>query len=408
MRDDDFGEVIDPLEEWEDGGYDVADLETGLIDVDPRALEVADHPARDRFRFGSPDTLDGTADVPTILKRTDGQALLYRGSVNLFAGEPSSCKSWLAQYEVARIANAGDHVVYLDYESTYRGIMARLATVGLRADSRERIHYPTDLGPITDEDVTTLSTYCRLLDVDFIVIDGIAEALTAHGLSEDKAGEYAKWHAHVARALARSSTAAVLLIDHVPKPAQGRSARGNEPDLYPRGSGHKLAAIDGAAYMLTTLEPLSRSNPGKVALTIAKDREGYVGPKRWSAGRATFTPENDGRELYIELSPPEHQGRPVVDDNARRASIEARLTDDFVRDVLDAVTRSARRARGPVNRGAVVDELRASDVKFSDKLVTPALIRLTDRGDVDAAVGPRGSKLYGPPPKQRRLDPDVG
>lgn len=407
---------IDPLDEWighgleEFGGADPVydgELDADLIDVDPLTVAVADHPARERFNFGDPHALETGEDKPTLLKRTDGQALLYRGSVNLFAGEPGSCKSWVAQYETARMANAGEHVLYVDYESTYRSVMRRLGTVGLRSDSRDRIHYPTRLGMLTDEDVRKLAEYARELDVDLIVIDGVAEALAAHGLTEDRAGEYAKWHEHVARKLARGSSAAVLLLDHVPKPAQGRAARGSgaEPDLYPRGSGHKLAAIDGAAYMLSMVEPLSRQNEGTVDLTIAKDREGYVGPKRWRAARVTLTPANDGAELYVEVSPPKHAGRPPVTDEARVASIEAKLTDELVRDVLDAATRAARATKAPVTRSTVIDYLREGGVKFADKLVTPALIRLTDRGDLESSTGKRNATLYGPPPKQQRLEP---
>lgn len=396
----------DPLDDFDADTGDHYDDDFGdVADYDPRTEALADHPANDRYTFGRASDLDGGEDIPTVLTRTDGQALLYPAAVNLFAGEPGSCKSWLAQHETARRANAGAHVIYADYESTYRSVMRRLKTVGLRDDSRTRVHYPKHLGKLTPKDVAMLADYARALEADFIVIDGIAEALAAHGLTEDKAGEYAQWHAEVARALARAAAACVLLLDHVPKPVSSRAHAGtHEPDLYPRGSGHKLAAIDGAAYMLSMVEPLSRANPGVVELTIAKDREGYVGPKRWRAARVTLTPENFGAELYMSIDPPPYAGRPAIEDPARRASVDPKLTDDFLRDVLDAVTRASRRGGGPIPTRKVSDELRASDVKFSDKLVTPALIRLVDRHDLEATAGPRRATLYAPPPRQTTMD----
>lgn len=392
MTDDGFGYEIDEIDELD--GYD----------VDPLAATVVDHAARARYVFGRADDLDGSEDVPTILARTDGQSLLYPAAVNLFAGEPGSCKSWLAQYEAVRIANAGDHVAYVDYESTYRSVMRRMVTLGLRPDSRARIHYPKSLGRLTREDVAMLADYCRRLEIDLIVIDGVAEALAAHGLTEDKAGEYAQWHAEVARSLARAAASCVLLLDHVPKPAQGRAQRGAEPDLYPRGSGHKLAAIDGAAYVLSMVEPLSRDHLGVVELTIAKDREGYVGPKRWKAARVTLNPIDRGETLEMTVDPPNGTGRPLPPEETPRATPnEIKLTDEFVRDVLDAATRSARRARGPVTTRAVVDELRANGVSFPDRLVSPALIRLVDRRDLTVEPGTRGARLYAPPPRQAEL-----
>jgi len=391
MIGDGFGDEIDPLDE--------------LGDFDPLVASVVDHAARDRFVFGRPEDLDGGDDVPTILARTDGQALLYPAAVNLFAGEPGSCKSWLAQYECVRMANAGAHVLYADYESTYRSVIRRMVTLGLRPDSRVRVHYPKALGRLTREDVAMLADYCRRLEIDLIVIDGIAEALAAHGLTEDRAGEYAQWHADVARALARATASCVLLLDHVPKPAQSRSQKGrSEPDLYPRGSGHKLAAIDGAAYVLAMTEPLSRDHLGVVELTIAKDREGYVGPKRWKAARVTLNPIDRGQVLDVTVDPPTERGRPAPVDESAPTRAEPMLTDTFVRDVLDAATRSARRAREPVTTRAVTDELRASGVSFPDRLVAPALIRLVDRHDLVVTAGPRGARLYAPPPRQAELD----
>lgn len=400
---------IDPMDEWiGDGLADYGGAEDELADFDPLFAGVARHDARSFFQWGNPATLDRfEEDRPTLMKRTDGQALLYTGTVNLIAGEPGSGKSWLAQYEATRLANAGAHVLMLDYESTYRSVMGRLAALGLHRDARARIHYPEGLGRLSAGGVEKLADYARMLDVDLIIFDGVAEALAAHGLSEDKAAEYAAWHHHVPRALSRGAGAAVLLLDHVPKPAQSRAARGEgrEPDLYPRGSGHKLAAIDGAAYMLTSIEPLSREHPGTSDLTIAKDREGFVGPKRWKAARVELTPADHGRELDVEIRPPAFNGRPptTLASAPGSSSSAGPLTDDFVRDVLDAVTAAARRS-GPLGTRAVADELRARDVRFSDKLVTPALIRLETRGDVITTKGPRGGKLYAPKPMQEAID----
>ena len=204
------------------------------------------------------------------------------------------------------------------------------------------------------------------------------------------------------RTLARATGAGVLLLDHVPKPpsSNDRARRGLEADLYPRGSGHKIAALDGAAYMVTAVEPLSRQQVGIVDLIIGKDRGGYIGPKRAPAARVTITPHDDGRRITTRVDmPPRAEDRP--DDGLGPATPD--LSAGFLNDVYDAVDAAVRRDRTPVSTNAVRDELRARAVRFRDSMVSPALIALMTAGRLERHPGPRKSRTWAPPARQGTL-----
>ena len=67
-----------------------------------------------------------TEPAPTILKRTDGKALFYRGRVNGILGEAESGKTWIALAAVAETLADGGSVVYLYFEDTAAGTLGRL------------------------------------------------------------------------------------------------------------------------------------------------------------------------------------------------------------------------------------------------------------------------------------------
>jgi len=63
--------------------------------------------------------LNGTYEraVPTLLERSDGQSLLYPGLTHSLHGESESGKSLLMPIECARLVEADQDVLYLDFES---------------------------------------------------------------------------------------------------------------------------------------------------------------------------------------------------------------------------------------------------------------------------------------------------
>jgi hypothetical protein len=103
------------------------------------------------------------------------------------------------------------------------------------------------------------------------VIDGVLEALSRDGYDEDKAPQVAEWANKFPRWLARKGSA-VVMLDHVTKDREKRSSA--------RGSGHKLAVIDGAAFEVIVSTPFSRHKEGKLRLRLEKDRTGAYGATR--------------------------------------------------------------------------------------------------------------------------------
>ena len=80
--------------------------------------------------------LDGTHTPPTadLLRRSDGQGLVYPGRVHWLAGEPGSLKSWLALLACTQQIHAGHTVIYVDFEDGAAGIVGRLLALGVSAD----------------------------------------------------------------------------------------------------------------------------------------------------------------------------------------------------------------------------------------------------------------------------------
>ena len=73
-------------------------------------------------------------------------------------------------------------------------------------------------------------------------MDSIGESLAAEGFKPNDDDDVTRWFRLLPRRLARNG-AAVMGVDHVTKSAEGRG-------LYAIGSQRKLAAIDGAAYLV--------------------------------------------------------------------------------------------------------------------------------------------------------------
>ena len=255
----------------------------------------------------------GDEGAPDVLRRSDGTALLYSGGANLVCGAPGCGKTWVALQAVVEIAEAALPVWMLDYESTPTVTAGRLAALGLLADDAGHIHYHNVAGPMTAADrhrlVTGIDEQCPAL----IVIDSVVEALGADGFDENSASDVARWFADLVRPLARSG-AAVLLLDHVAKDKEGRGT-------WARGSGHKLAAIDGAAYGLEVEAPWHRGSSGSGTLTILKDRAGHVGGRGAIAAGVKVHVGDGGAQVRIILEPP--AGDPTAPVQATRPAILA-------------------------------------------------------------------------------------
>ncbi len=265
------------------------------------------------------DILNGTyiPEAPSLMCRTDGKFLLYRGRVHSFHGESESGKSLIIQALAAQLLIDGGRVVYIDYESDAAAVVGRLLELGVPVEVlRARLVYiHPEAAPGSRE--VEREAWARLLAdrFDLAVIDGVTDALGTVGAKSNDNDEIAAWCRNVARRIARNTGAAVVLIDHVTKDAdtRGRFALGGQA---------KMNALDGAAYVVEVVDALGRGLRGVVAIRVAKDRPGGIrancGPFRkldrtQEAARITVDSRTPNR-IVVTVDPPSglSSGDPVA------------------------------------------------------------------------------------------------
>lgn len=214
--------------------------------------------------------INGTHDPikPSLLKRADGQFLLYPGKVHSFYGESESGKSWVAQYVAAQELIAKRKVIYIDFESDAFDLYKRLLLLGV--SNEEISSHWTYIKPESARNI--FDPYWRAIlepGTSLVVIDGVTEALTMWGGETKDNDSITRWMRDFPRKIAGESGAAVVQIDHVTKNAEtrGRFAIGGQA---------KLATVDGAAYLIEPLEAVAPGRVGQLTMRVTKDRPGYI------------------------------------------------------------------------------------------------------------------------------------
>lgn len=300
---------------------------------------------------------------PTVLCRTDGKALLYRGRMHSIAGEPESGKSWLAQLAAAEQLQGGQDVLYLDFEDSAVAVVRRLRALGCTdSDINAHLRYVQPSEPLVSD---RLPAALLLAAPTLALIDGVTACLSLLNLNGSDNADVALFIALLPRPLAQAG-AATVVIDHVPKAQENRGR-------YALGAQHKLAAIDGAAYMVTPVKPFGYGQQGLSRIQVVKDRIGRV---------REHAPYNSVGELHLGS-----------EGGAVRAEIRP------------AAGGSERSFRPTVLMGRVSDVLADSDKAMSRRevldavvgkkeFVAKALDALVEEGYVDQRSGPRGSKLH--------------
>ena len=202
--------------------------------------------------------------VPTLLHRSDGQALLYPGRIHCLQGEPESLKSWLAQVAVAEVLKAEQPVLYLDFEDSPGSVVSRLRALGCTPQQiGSHLQYVQPTEPLPGRQ---LPNHLLQLPPTMVVVDAVTEAMSILGLDLKDNANVAEFYRILPRPFA-SAGSTVTLIDHLTKEASGRFALGAQ---------HKLAAIDGAAYKLSIGKPFGRDGAGTTRIDVVKDRHGFI------------------------------------------------------------------------------------------------------------------------------------
>jgi len=217
------------------------------------------------------DYFDGLFQTPmaTILKRSDGNGLIYEGRVHSIYGESESGKSWVAQIATAECLKNDKKVTYIDFESDASDIVNRLKALGVsRANLLQYFTYIRPEGA-RDADDPYWQAILEPNSATLIIIDGVTESLTMWGGETKDNDAITRWMRIFPRTVATASGAAVVLIDHITKNAEtrGRFAIGGQA---------KLATIDGAAFLIEPLEALAPGRTGTLTMRVTKDRHGAI------------------------------------------------------------------------------------------------------------------------------------
>jgi len=207
--------------------------------------------------------------LPGILLREDGIGLLYKGRVHSFYGESESGKSWVAQYAVSEVIEQGQNAIYIDFEADASDIVNRLQLMG--AKNENIVKHLTYIKPETrpNEKDPFWQELLERTGTELVIIDGVTESLTIWGGETKDNDSITLWMRQFPKRIATRTGAAVVTIDHVNKSTdtRGRFAIGGQA---------KLAALDGAAYLIEPLDALAPGKVGKIAMRVTKDRPGGI------------------------------------------------------------------------------------------------------------------------------------
>lgn len=320
---------------------------------------------------------------PALWEREDGIFLLYPGCTHSIHGESESGKSMLVQAEVANQLKRGSQVLYLDYEDSPYGVGERLELMGVTHEEMDNLYY---LNPEQDYGSTAedREAFEQLMSTTFslAIIDGVTEAMLQAPAFNEKTGggndSAAAWQKHLPRKIAKSTGAAVVMIDHVAKSSNG--------SRFALGGQSKMAGLSGAAYVVTPIQPLGRDMVGSLRIEVAKDRPGYIrthavlpNKGELSADRlqtiAVATVDGTGDRISVRLEQP-----------TGGSDVKELVTLDTLKNEICEVLSDAIEPMG-------VNELKKLVHRDKNK-VGPALEQLTESEHVQMTPGPRNSKQY--------------
>jgi len=318
---------------------------------------------------------------PTMLVRADGGCLLYPGRVHVFAGEPESGKTWLALHACAEQILVGNHVLYVDFEDTATAVTARLRALGVERDRiLGRFHYVRPTEPLGPEGRYAIAQLLTRTLPTLVVVDGLTEALTLHGLALESNKDVATFFEMLPRFVARQGPG-VVIIDHVEKDTERRGR-------WAIGAQHKLAGIDGVSYGLEVIKPVVRDGEGLVRLVIRKDRPGHVrrlAPDRKTA--AEIVTVSAGVDLDVTLAMPGET--PVAESTWQPTGL------------MERISRWLELQPAPPSMNQIESE-RLGKRNY----VRQAMRALVDDGYVAVTIGPNRARLH-QSVKPYRTDPNL-
>jgi hypothetical protein len=228
-------------------------------------------------------------EPPSMLRREDGNCLLYAGKINAIFGESESGKTWIALEAIRQELEKNNIVFYLDFEDSARSILNRLKTLRVKQDKFKMFRYANPDEPLGEGIGEIMRTQIMAYLPTLIVVDGVNAAMNLLGLDLEKNKDATHFSQKVLKPL-RIGGAGILTIDHVTK---SKDNRGN----YAIGAQAKRADIDGAAFAVSVALPFGRGIDGALDITCTKDRPGFVRaicPDAKTVGVANLKSLSDG------------------------------------------------------------------------------------------------------------------
>jgi hypothetical protein len=219
-------------------------------------------------------------------------------------------KSWLLLLAAVDEIKLGHHVFFVDMEANDRSIVDRLTLLGAdRADIKKRFHYFRPDDQINEADHARIRAQVAKQRPTLVVLDGVTEAFSMHGLSINSAEDAAAWFRAFARQFQVKADAAyngpaIVELDHVVKNHEARNG-------WALGTIHKKAGIKGAAYQVVSVSPFGKGRHGRSRLFLEKDSPGGVAWVPFGKARQRLVGElhcdatGDGISAWIE--PPDEQ-----------------------------------------------------------------------------------------------------
>lgn len=331
--------------------------------------------------------------APSIMPRNDERHLVYAGLVHSFHGESESGKSLLVQSVAAQQIKDGHGVVYIDFESDAPSVVGRMRAMGCTVGqiAAHLLYIRPEASPTAT--TAELAAFEDLLTQRpaLIVLDGVTDALGLMGLTSKDNDEAARWFREVPRRIARETGAAVIVIDHVTKNADSRGR-------FAIGGQAKMAAIDGAAYVVDVVEPLGAGKRGRLSVRIAKDRpggvRGHCGAFRSSdrtQEAASVIVDSTGGGIAVDVRAPQFADEATVERHkAERAA-------GLMRAIIDEVT---------VHPGATTNAITKA-VAGRSEAIGAALRELIADGYLTTKAGARNSTEHYLGPRRFAIGPDL-
>lgn len=312
---------------------------------------------------------DDPEPPPTLLCRVDGVHLFYPGKLNGLIGESESGKTWVALLAVAQELAAGRRVTYIDCEDSASGIIGRIRMLGVTDAQLALLAYVGPDDAFGSQAARDLFEHLEQHRPSLIVLDGYNAAMTMMGLNLLDNMDIYKFALALLRPL-KNTGAAVVFVDHVTKNKEQRGS-------YAIGGQAKRADVDGCALNVEVAVPFGKGMPGKLRLTVSKDRAGHVrgnsnGAK--NAGTVLLDSSADGSSIAISIEAPEK----------REAGAPFRPTV-----LMQKVSHFLATSSGPMSGNQI-----KKGVTGNDTALMQAAERLVEEGYATRGPGARGAIEY--------------